>query len=63
MLQQDWEEHMDLICTGQLARISAKQGTYLQIRPKAADSSSLMNTPSLSTSLNRRYSEKRLRSE
>lgn len=44
ILKQDWEELMDLICTGQLANISAKQGTYLQIRPKAANASSLVNT-------------------
>lgn len=43
-LKQDWEELMDLVCTGQLSRISAKQGTYLQIRPKAANASSLVNT-------------------
>ena len=44
LLKQDWEELMDLICTGQLAGISAKQGTYLQIRPKAANASSLIST-------------------
>ncbi len=44
ILQQDWEELMDLVCTGQLANISAKQGTYLQIRPKAANANSLVNT-------------------
>jgi DNA mismatch repair protein MutH len=44
VLKQDWEELMDLVCTGQLGSISAKQGTYLQIRPKAANASSLVNT-------------------
>lgn len=44
ILQQDWEELMDLVCTGQLGEISARQGTYLQIRPKAANASSLVNT-------------------
>ena len=44
VLQQDWEELMDLVCTGQLGNISAKQGTYLQIRPKAANASALVNT-------------------
>lgn len=37
-LKQDWEELMDLIVTGQLQQISARHGTYLQIRPKAANS-------------------------
>lgn len=44
VLKKDWEELMDLVCTGQLASITAKQGTYLQIRPKAANASSLVNT-------------------
>jgi DNA mismatch repair protein MutH len=44
ILQQDWEELMDMVCTGQLAQISARHGTYLQIRPKAANASSLVNT-------------------
>ncbi len=38
VLRQDWEELMDLVCLGGLARLSARLGTYLQIRPKAADS-------------------------
>lgn len=44
ILQQDWEELMDLISTGRLGEISARQGTYLQIRPKAANASSLVMT-------------------
>jgi DNA mismatch repair protein MutH len=44
ILRQDWEEHMDKICTGQLATISARDGQYLQIRPKAASSSSVITT-------------------
>jgi len=44
ILKQDWEEHMDKICTGQLATISARDGQYLQIRPKAASASSVMTT-------------------
>lgn len=44
VLKQDWEEHMDKICTGQLSAISARDGQYLQIRPKAASSSSVMST-------------------
>ncbi|HEB87219.1 MAG TPA: DNA mismatch repair endonuclease MutH [Gammaproteobacteria bacterium] len=37
-LKQDWEEHMDRICLGQLEIISARDGEVLQIRPKAAHS-------------------------
>lgn len=44
VLKQDWEELMDMVCTGQLDNISARQGTYLQIRPKAANARSLMKT-------------------
>lgn len=41
ILQQDWEEHMDLILLGRVDEISAHQGTYLQVRPKAADHTAL----------------------
>ena len=44
ILQQDWEEHMDLILLGRIEEISAHQGTYLQIRPKAADHTALRAT-------------------
>lgn len=44
VLKQDWQELMDLVCTGQLGEISARQGTYLQIRPKAANANSLVHT-------------------
>jgi DNA mismatch repair protein MutH len=37
-LKADWEELMDMVCLGELERISAHHGTHLQIRPKAADS-------------------------
>ncbi|MDH5184262.1 MAG: DNA mismatch repair endonuclease MutH [Gammaproteobacteria bacterium] len=37
-LRQDWEELMDMVCLGDIEKITAKQGAYLQIRPKAADS-------------------------
>jgi DNA mismatch repair protein MutH len=37
-LRADWEELMDLVCLGRVGEISARQGTCLQIRPKAADS-------------------------
>jgi DNA mismatch repair protein MutH len=37
-LQRDWEELMDRIVLGEQAEISAREGQYLQIRPKAAHS-------------------------
>ena len=39
-LRADWEELMDMVCLGQLAEITAHHGTWLQIRPKAANSRS-----------------------
>ncbi len=44
VLRQDWEEHMELIVTGQIETISARQGTWLQIRPKAAHGRVLCNS-------------------
>ena len=38
ILQTDWEEFMEQISLGQIDRITAHQGEYLQIRPKAANS-------------------------
>lgn len=43
-LKQDWEEHMELISLGRIHEISAHHGTYLQIRPKAANSKALRDT-------------------
>lgn len=37
-LRRDWEELTGLIATGEMARISAHLGEYLQVRPKAAHS-------------------------
>ncbi len=37
-LQQDWEELMDRIVLGEQDQITAKEGEYLQLRPKAANS-------------------------
>ena len=37
-LEADWRELMDMVCLGELERITAHHGTCLQIRPKAADS-------------------------
>lgn len=38
-LQRDWEELMDRVVLGEVADITAREGQYLQIRPKAANSS------------------------
>ncbi|PYE33214.1 DNA mismatch repair protein MutH [Idiomarina fontislapidosi] len=40
-LQRDWEEHMDRISLGEVEAITARQGEFLQIRPKAADGRAL----------------------
>jgi len=38
ILKRDWEELMDRVVLGEQAEISAKEGEYMQIRPKAANS-------------------------
>lgn len=38
LLRRDWEELTEMICMGELEQISARLGTVLQIRPKAANS-------------------------
>ena len=43
ILQQDWEELMELLQLGGIAKLSAKHGKYLQIRPKAANSNVLID--------------------
>jgi DNA mismatch repair protein MutH len=40
-LKDDWQELCDLIALGEIDKISSSMGTYLQIRPKAANASSL----------------------
>lgn len=40
-LRQDWEEIMDQIALGQIESITARHGEVLQLRPKAADGSTL----------------------
>ena len=40
-LREDWEELMDMIVLGQVERITARHGEYLQIRPKAANAKAL----------------------
>ena len=39
-LQTDWEEFMDQIVIGEINNITAHMGTWLQIRPKAANARS-----------------------
>ena len=41
VLEQDWQELIEMISFGEFDKISAKHGEYLQIRPKAASSASL----------------------
>ena len=40
-LRTDWEELMEMIALGQIEEITARHGEYLQLRPKAANGSSL----------------------
>jgi DNA mismatch repair protein MutH len=42
-LQSDWDELMDMVSHGELERVTAHLGQYLQIRPKAANSKALTN--------------------
>jgi len=44
ILQKDWEELMDRIVLGEQAEITAKEGQYLQLRPKAAHSRVMAKT-------------------
>ena len=39
ILEQDFNEIMELIVTGNIERLSAQVGQYLHVRPKALDSS------------------------
>ena len=41
ILRQDWEELTDMVVLGQVESITARVGTALQIRPKAADGKAL----------------------
>jgi len=43
LLQQDWEEIMDMIAMGNVEKINGKTGQVLQLRPKAANSKALTN--------------------
>lgn len=40
-LRLDWEELMDMIVLGQVERITARHGEFLQLRPKAANAKAL----------------------
>lgn len=40
-LKKDWQELCDMITLGDVDKISSSMGTYLQIRPKAANANSL----------------------
>ncbi len=44
ILEQDWQELVEMLCFGEIDKISAKHGEYLQIRPKAANAASLAHT-------------------
>jgi DNA mismatch repair protein MutH len=41
LLQQDWEELMDLLALGGLDQIKGAHGKVLQLRPKGANSQAL----------------------
>jgi len=40
-LKRDWQELMEMIAMGELEQITAHQGEYLQVRPKAANTLAL----------------------
>lgn len=44
VLRRDWEELAEMICMGELEQITARMGSVLQIRPKAANSKVRCNT-------------------
>lgn len=48
LLRQDWEELMDRVALGEQFDLTAKEGEYLQVRPKAAHSRVLAKGSSLS---------------
>ncbi len=41
LLKQDWEELIDMIALGEVEKITARHGKYLQLRPKAANNKAL----------------------
>ncbi|MEQ8661531.1 MAG: DNA mismatch repair endonuclease MutH [Gammaproteobacteria bacterium] len=42
VLAADWEEHMELLATGRFDEIDGRLGTWLQVRPKAANGAALV---------------------
>lgn len=44
IIKEDWEDLMDMLHLGNISHISAHQGQYLQIRPKAAHSRILVSS-------------------
>ncbi len=43
LLQQDWEQQIEMIALGEIGQINGKLGQVLQIRPKAANAKALTN--------------------
>ena len=37
LIKEDWEELMEMVSLGQVQQITARYGTIIQMRPKAAD--------------------------
>ena len=44
VLERDWQELVEMLCFGEIDKVSAKHGEYLQLRPKAANAASLART-------------------
>lgn len=44
LLRRDWEELAEMICMGEVEQITARMGSALQIRPKAANAKVRCNT-------------------
>lgn len=51
LLQQDWEEIMELIALGKVEKLTARHGEVLQLRPKAANSKAMTHSISEDGSL------------
>jgi DNA mismatch repair protein MutH len=49
ILKTDWEELTNMLCMGEAEAVSANYGTYLQLRPKAANAKILVDTVNLTT--------------
>ena len=55
ILQQDWQEIVDLILMGNLSKLTSRLGTYLHVRPKAAHGKILQKTNSSEQTLPRGF--------